>query len=795
MKRPMLYWVSLFILGEVLSKSIPISLIGLGVAGVVVLLSRVPAADRYRDAIKENQGLLAMGVLFFVLGIICMCHVRNTIRNCEQIVGTEFAFEGTVTAVETSGAENVYIVSAKGMKIRITLAEQIALMPGYRIKGMGKVEPFSRATNPGGYDEQAYQYGKGIFLSLQKVEIERIRQALIPIRSGLYRLRSYLRSVYEAILDDEAGLAVAMVLGDKEDLETDIKQLYQRNGIAHLIAISGLHIAMIGGSLYHILRKLIGSYPVSAGAGVIFILLYGVLTGLSGATLRAVIMLIVSIGADVSGRRYDAVTSIAFALFLMLLNNPYQITQVGFLLSFGAIIGIAVINPIWKSFWPKLPRILDGLFVSVSVQIVLLPVMLYYFYEIPTYGVLLNVIVVPLMSVLLAVLIAGGILGSFLPSAAKIVVVPAKGIFWLYEWICNCSERLPFHTLCTGRPELWWIVAYYGAVVLFLIIAYGKMSCDYDKYLTEKERKRGKQKRVQDYRKWMLAGVSIFAGLLFTVFILPVSLMVCMFDVGQGDGIYIRTPRHHHILMDGGSSSRQKVGTYVLKNGIRYYGGNVLDYVFVSHSDSDHYSGITELLEDDTVVIRNFVLPDIANPDEAYSELEKRAMAKGCRIYYMKKGDVLRIDGVSFACINPEPAAYEDKNTGSLVLIISYRDFDMLLTGDMDDTVEKKILAEGLLEKNNHEELVQNTRDGAIEVLKVAHHGSATSSSEEFLQTLCPRTACISVGESNRYGHPAKEVMERLLQYTQNIYLTKDSGAITINTDGYQYQVETFLTP
>lgn len=795
MKRPMLYWVSLFILGEVLSKSIPMGLIGLGMTGIVVLLHHVPAADRYRDAIKENQKLLAVGLLFFVLGIVCMCYVQNRIRQCQQAENTEVSFKGTVIAVETSEQGNAYIVAARGMKIRITLAEQVALIPGYRMKGKGEAESFSRATNPGGFDEQNYQYGKGIFLSLQKVEIEQIRQPLIPVRAGLFRLRNYLRNVYETILDDEAGLAVAMVLGDKENLDTDIKQLYQRNGIAHLIAISGLHIAMIGGSLYHILRKLLGNYTVSAGAGVIFILLYGVLTGLSGATLRAVIMLIVSIGADVTGRRYDTLTAIAFALFLMLLNNPYQITQVGFLLSFGAIIGIAVVNPVWKKFWPKLPRVFDGLFVSVSVQIVLLPIMLYYFYEIPVYGVLLNVIVVPLMSVLLAVLLAGGILGSFLPAAAKVVIVPAKGIFLLYEWICNFSEKMPFHTLCTGRPQFWWLVAYYGVVVLFLMIAYGQFPNKQSGCSTEKESRQEEQNPMSNCRKWMFAGTGVLAVLLFSVFALPASLTVCMFDVGQGDGIYIRTPYHHHILVDGGSSSKQKVGIYVLKNGTRYYGGHVLDYVFVSHSDSDHYSGIAELLEDDTVVIRNFVLPDIANPDEAYYELEKKAMKKGCRLYYMKKGDILQIDGITVTCMNPEHTVYEDKNTGSLVLALSYLDFDMLLTGDMDDTVEEKILKEGLLEESCLEELVQNTKDKTIEVLKVAHHGSATSSSEEFLQALCPETACISVGENNRYGHPAKEVIERLLQYTQNIYLTKDSGAITINTDGHQYQVETFFTP
>lgn len=218
----------------------------------------------------------------------------------------------------------------------------------------------------------------------------------------------------------------------------------------------------------------------------------------------------------------------------------------------------------------------------------------------------------------------------------------------------------------------------------------------------------------------------------------------------------------------------------MLKNSAKFYGAGKLDYVFVSHSDSDHYSGILELLEDDTVSVDNFVLPYITNPDESYRRLEQTAMEQGCRLYYMKRGDMLQIDGITFTCLNPETRDYADKNTGSLVLKLSYRNFDALLTGDMDKLVEECILAD---------------MDGeTIEFLKVAHHGSATASSEVFLKVVRPEVACVSVGEGNRYGHPAAEVMERLSVYAEKIYLTKDSGAITIDTDGRKYWVTPFLT-
>ena len=257
---------------------------------------------------------------------------------------------------------------------------------------------------------------------------------------------------------------------------------------------------------------------------------------------------------------------------------------------------------------------------------------------------------------------------------------------------------------------------------------------------------------------------------------MPGPLRICMFDVGQGDGIFLKMPSGENILIDGGSSSVKKVGSYVLKNGIKYYGGARLDYVFVSHSDSDHYSGIAELLEEPTVTIRYLVMPNITNPDEAYQQLVAKAKQKGSVIYYMKTGDQVKIGEVSFLCMNPEKRGYEDKNQGSMVLYMQYRKFTALFTGDMDAEIEAKLLPE-LPEQ--------------ITVLKVAHHGSATASSEEFLQRISFQTALVSVGAKNRYGHPAREVMERLRKYCKQIYLTKDVGGITIDSDGRQYRIRT----
>lgn len=752
MNRPVLYWAILFMLGEVLCRILPIGLTGVLMAGIIA--GAVPII-----LLKKNKLIILLGSVFFLFGAVRLLYMQECMEFCRMSDGKKVFFCGRVEKREESGSRNKYIIKSsviegKSLSISIILETDQEFILGSAITGTGEVKPFSKASNPGSYDEESYQYGKGIFLSLNNVKIHKKESVMIPIREWLYRIRKKLGGIYDKVFEiKDSSLAKAMVLGDKEEMDKDIKNLYQRNGIAHLIAISGLHIAMIGGTLYRILRKISGSFLAAAGAGIFFILLYGIMTGLSGATLRAVVMLILSMGADVSGRCYDMITAIATALLVMLMINPYQITQVGFLLSFGAVIGIAVVNPVWKQIFGKFSYFGEGLAVSISVQITLFPILLYYFYEVPLYGVFLNIVVIPVMSLLLALLIGAGITGCFFPNGAYLLAKPAQLIFRLYEQLCIWSERLPVHTICTGRPSVIWIVVYYGILVAFLIAVYKK-----------------KRKAV--------GLMAVCFCLLLVSLYLPGKLKICMFDVGQGDGIYIRTPDRKHILIDGGSSSRQNVGTYILKSGMKYHGARDLDYVFVTHSDSDHYSGILELLEDDKVIIKNFVLPLIANPDSAFCSLEKKAQDKGCHIYYIKTGDRLSVGDVEFYCLNPQNQRYEDKNQGSIVLWLTYHNFDMLFTGDMDEVIEKEIT---------------DKMAGSIEVLKVAHHGSATSSGEEFLKHFSPDTACISVGERNQYGHPAKDVMKRLGQYCKNIYLTKDNGAITIDTDGEKYQIGTYI--
>ncbi len=782
MKRPMLYWVCLFVLGEIISLQLPMEGIGFCMFGIPGILLGIAYFFREKWTGLQRY-IIYLGGVFFLLGILGMYRLSNDVSVLQNFCGKSVQFRGKVLEIQKTETSLRYVIHLSGISefdygqddikndkykihrnVQLSLTEECELRPGDFVVGYGDGCAYKYATNPGGFDERQYRFANGQYLYISNVNLYEIKRVRFSVERCLYRIREGFCEIYNKLLQPkDAALAQAMVLGDKANLDSDVKQMYQKNGIAHLIAISGLHIAMIGGTVYQLLRKLLGGFGVPVCFGITFIIGYGVMTGLSSATLRAVIMLVMTLLADLLGRKYDALTAIAVALFVMLLKNPYQITQVGFLLSFGAILGIELLVPVFKNLLPDIPKWCEGILVSLSVQIVINPIMFYFFYEIPVYSIFLNCIVVPLMSILLAVLILGGVISQFWFPLGQICIFPAKVIFRIYDSLCGINQSIPGNTFCMGRPAIWWIVLYYSSLLFVLWFC--------------KQDKTGLRRYL---RRMSYIGLFIVSVLLGSPLFVKDHLMICMFDVGQGDGIYIQTPNHKNILVDGGSSTKKKLGEYVLSPGLKYYGCNTLDYVFLTHMDSDHYSGIKELLESERIRIRNLILPGITNPDDTYLEIEQLAGKRKCKVYHMVENEEMFIDNLHFTCFNPRQTAYDDKNTGSLVLLLQYLDFDMLLTGDMDEAVETRLLREGLL-------------SARVDILKVSHHGSKTASTEAFLNAVRPKLACISVGDGNRYGHPDSEVLKRLQVYVPKLCLTKEDGAITINTDGNHIWTKGYL--
>ena len=705
----------------------------------------------------------------------------------------------------------------------------------------GTLKNFQQPTNPGQFNAPFYYQILRISFRLNQAEIQVKSDRFYKIAEGLYQLRRKAGSKVDALLpEQEASVMKTMLLGEKGILDEEIKGLYQRNGIAHILAISGLHISMIGMGLYQLLRRAGLKIKLSAILASMIIVLYGMMTGFAVSAIRAIAMFLLQMLAQILGRTYDRITALAVAAVLVLVEQPLYLFHSGFQFSFLCVLGISLILPV-------LGNVRKGkkLFEGVALMAVTLPVYLGVFYQIPVYSMFLNFIVLPMMSILMGAGIVM-ILAAFLCTP---LAIPAAwlitGILMVYERLGLFTEKLPHHYWTPGCPAKWQLAVY--VAVLIIIAALGRTKrkavlyqkdCIHRRGSCAKEILQEQNKRIRRIAchggKW-ISTYGIPVGICWGFLLLGVviltwrfrpELKVTFLDVGQGDCIFLQTENGASYLTDGGSSSVSKVGKYRMIPFLKYQGVSQIKAVFVSHADSDHYNGIAELLEQaelEGIRVENLVLTDIADEcrSEGYEELVELAGQNGITVQLLHEGQQLQDGELLFQCLHPSKGyRAEDLNETSMVLLVTYREFSMLLTGDVQGAGEEHLTQElqdwkepGVTqlqdvirisgeEESMEEESIEDERiEGQIEekrpqnkmganhmeteltILKVAHHGSKNSTSEEFLKAANPKLAIISCGEGNRYGHPHEETLERLEKVDVPWFCTKDYGAITVTVD------------
>ncbi len=312
---------------------------------------------------------------------------------------------------------------------------------GNRITVYGTLKKFSQATNPGQFNEKLYYQIENIDFKMTAESITVIDGHCLQFPVLLEKLKNKLLEVYQSILPKkEAGTMIAMLLGEKYLLEDEIKQLYQQNGISHVLAISGLHISLIGLSLFWLLKKLKIPIIPATLLSIFCIYSYGVLTNFSVSTNRAVVMMTIMLIARLFGKTYDMLTSLSLSALIILLQNPLQLFSAGFLLSFGAVLGIAVIFPCLKALLPIKHGAIDGLLVSLSAQLATTPCILWFFYQFPTYSVLVNLLILPFVTVLTLTSLLAGIAGIVSKPLGLFLAGGPNYILKLYELICRIGS-------------------------------------------------------------------------------------------------------------------------------------------------------------------------------------------------------------------------------------------------------------------------------------------------------------------------------------------------------------------
>lgn len=614
------------------------------------------------------------------------------------------------------------------------------LIPGARVSFIGVPVFFESAANDGAYDEAKDMYAKGMVAKISEGKLSVIKRASW-IRRKLWDVRTRVALFYKTVLDDKsAGVLSSVCLGDKEYLSADLRDDYGRAGMSHVLAISGLHISIFGVCVYEFLRRRGVGFTGAAVVAVASVLLYVTMAGVTVSSLRALIMFIVSMGANVLGRKYDGLNAGFLSFCIILLWNPRYMLQVAFVYSFAAVMGIYLVGELIDAKYRRINPILRMLAGSAAVCIMTFPITACVSYEVPIYAVLLNLIVIPLVTPLLISGVFAGIMSYVSYYVAGIVLIPGKYILFLFNWIADMYGEIPGSTAVIGRPNKVLVYVYFAGII---IIYFGMK------------------------RKWQW-GIGIIG--LILILVLPNRFYydeMTFLYVGQGDGIYIETAKGYRVMVDGGSTSMDNVGENVIRKYLSYHGRDGIDMWFISHYDTDHISGLIELLHARYSINAIF----LAKSDESvkYREIVHLAKQNGTKIHIIDGLTEIKMGGDRILALR---VSGEDTNDTGIVIRMDYeRDgCDAVFAGDISSKAELLLskMPDGL-------EIFSN-----VDVYKAIHHGSRNSNSLEILALCNPKTIVVSCGRNNRYGHPHAEALARMRIFTNDIRITAASGQVRL---------------
>lgn len=661
--------------------------------------------------------------------------------------------------------------NVKNTYLNLFVDKKINLEYGDIIKCKGDLEKGKEARNYRGFDYNTYLKTQKIYEIFNSKKVEFISKD-IDIFYIANNISNKIEEKIDLLLNEtEANLCKGLILGKTQEIEESIKENFRIVNISHILAISGLHVTYIVMLITIISQRIIGKKYGTVFV-IVVLIFYMFLVGFTPSIVRACIMGILVNLAFLVHRKNNFWNSLALSLLLILINNPYSILNIGLQLSYLATIGIVSFSRKIRKKIDNLKllknnlvirknnkiqtlvnKIKDNLSVMFSAQILILPIMIYNFNIIGTYFIISNLLV--------SVIIGTTIFLSILLVTSSFIFFPISKIFshiltillQLLIIISNIS-KLPFSKIYIPTPSIVSIILYYVTIYIlnFLDNVYSKESDSYYrirnliaifKYRIRKNRLRVKKVIIATF------------VLMIIINIIPKNLKVHFIDVGQGDSTFIVTPHNKTILIDGGGSLNKNfdVGEKTLVPYILDRGYTKIDYIFVSHFDFDHVGGILTVLQE--LKVGKVIIGKQFENSENYEKMIKIARKKKIEIIQVDKENDIVIDEVKFNIIWPDKENIIKENSlnnNSLVMKMIYKNFSMLFTGDIEEIAERKIID---IYKDNSDILKSD-------VLKTAHHGSKTSSINEFLKLVKPKIALIGVGKTNTFGHPNIEVLERL---------------------------------
>jgi competence protein ComEC len=642
---------------------------------------------------------------------------------------------------------------------------------GDRVRIYANLNKPERQHNPGQFDYRAYLFSKDIYYTCRISDHDSVSliardQGNLFIQQIIIPLRQYCRKTFIGFLDrDTAALLMALILGEKQDLDSQVVESFQRVGVVHVLAISGLHVGFIISFVFAVLSLLRLKYNSRIWSLIIVLIIYIILVRFKTPVIRASTMAVLYMIGQLLERKSCAYNIIFAAISLILLIDPQDLFRPGFQFSFMAVFSIVYGyeklnqgfplakflnkrwgNNRWVSYltkWMWLPSL-----VSLSAVIGTLPLTLYYYGLFPVYALIANLIVIPLTGVIvflsIFILLVAFLSPFFAAGIAHIIMVVDQGLQLLVYTI----SKLPYASFTTVTPSMIQIVALYFFVYLILNIKQNKLNI----YL-------------------------LFPAVVLIIFIFTTKseqkkdLKIAFLDVGQGDAAFIFFPNGKTMLIDGGNSSLYwDQGAKTVLPFMQFSDVLHLNYLVGSHAHNDHIGGFPYLLE--TVTIDTIVLNAYQYKSRLFNTIQNLAEIKNIPIKTVFRGDQLYPDpSCRVYVLHPDSQFVQSEtyngaecNNSSLVLKIQYGKNSVLFAGDLEKEGEKPTL--------DYEHFLE------CEILKVGHHGSVTSTSEHFLFQVNPLLAVISVGVNNKFNHPSPQTISRLRSAGIRTYLTRQQGAL-----------------
>lgn len=557
------------------------------------------------------------------------------------------------------------------------------------------------------------------------------------------RLKEILKSNISKVIKkaENKNLLIAMILGDTEDLSEELKTDFLNSNLYHILSVSGGQVSNIIIGITILFRLLKIHKKIMDVLCIVILIEFMFLTGLTPSIIRACIMCIISLISGLIIRRYDIANSLGISLLIILINNPFAINSLSVLLSYFGFLGIIVlgsftikeVNKVIKN--NILRYILNIVISSVAAQIFIFPIILYIFGTISLTFIFSNLLIIPLSTVIT-------IIGLF------IMICPLQ-IFGFVEPLIELTINIVGFFSNIGISKIYCIIPNIKEIITYYVMSlylYYMLRRDYIYKIKHFFRK---------YKKILVLILLLCIGISFIYKNIPKDLYINFIDVGQGDSTLITTQFNKKILIDGGGSefgSTFDVGEktllpYLLKKKI-----HKLDYVIISHFDSDHVGGILTILEE--LNVKQVLIPKQVEYSENYNKFLDIIKKRNIKVKIVGEGNTINIDKNTYLDILwPEEKQITDNvlNNNSLIVRLCYKNFKMLFTGDIEEIAEQKLLQK-----------YENTEKLTADILKVAHHGSKSSSIAEFLEKVNPRIALIGVGKNNKFGHPNAGVLDRL---------------------------------